>query len=69
LKCVILSTRLAVDLLIVAAMIHDRRTIGRVHRVYWISGAILVAVQVLRVPFSTTRTWAHVIQAVMTFFP
>jgi hypothetical protein len=31
--------------------------------------SIVSAVQVLRVPFSTTQTWAHVIQAVMTFFP
>lgn len=51
---------LVVDLLIVAAMIHDRRTTGRVHRVYWIAGACVVAVQVLRVPVSTTAAWTQV---------
>jgi len=48
---------LASDLLIVAAMIHDRRTRGRVHPVYWIACAVLVALQVLRVPLSTTPAW------------
>ncbi len=51
---------LVVDLLIVAAMIHDRRTTGRVHRVYWIAGACVIAVQVLRVPLSTTSGWTQV---------
>ena len=60
---------LVIDLLIVAAMIHDRRTMGRVHRVYWISGAIVLAVQVLRVPLSSTHAWAQVVQALMAFFP
>jgi hypothetical protein len=60
---------LVVDLLIVAAMIHDRRTMGRVHRVYWIAGATVVAVQVLRVPVSATPAWAHVVQALLAFFP
>ena len=45
------------DLLLVAAMLHDRKHLGHVHRVYWIAGAALVAVQVLRVPISTTETW------------
>jgi hypothetical protein len=60
---------LVVDLLIVAAMIHDRRTIGRVHRVYWIAGACVLAVQVLRVPVSSTSGWTHVIHTLTTFFP
>lgn len=60
---------LVADLLIVAAMIHDRRTIGRVHRVYWIAGAIVVAVQVLRVPVSSTHAWGQVLHALMMFFP
>jgi hypothetical protein len=51
---------LAVDLLIVAAMIHDRRTIGRVHPAYWIAGGTVLAVQLLRVPVSATAAWAHV---------
>ncbi len=46
-----------VDLLIVAAIIHDWRTRGRPHPVYLAGGAILVAVQLLSVPISTTPTW------------
>ena len=60
---------LIVDLLIVGAMIHDRRTLGRVHRVYWISGAAVLAVQILRVPLSTTHAWAQVVEALLAFFP
>jgi hypothetical protein len=60
---------LLVDLLIVAGMIHDRRTIRRIHPVYWIAGAGVVAVQVLRVPISSTAAWGHVVQALLAFFP
>ena len=55
------------DLLIVAAMVHDRRTRGRVHPVYWAAGGALVALQVLRVPLSATAAWtqfAHWLAAV-----
>jgi len=45
------------DLLIVWAMIHDRKTRGHVHPVYWMAGGALVALQVLRVPLSTTPAW------------
>ena len=48
------------DLLILAAMVHDRKTRGRVHPVYWIAGGALVALQVLRVPLSTTAAWTQV---------
>ncbi len=48
------------DVLIVAGMMHDRRTIGRVHPVYWIAGGALVALQVLRVPLSTTAAWTGI---------
>ena len=47
------------DLLIVAAMMHDRKTKGRVHPVYWVAGGALVALQVLRVPLSTTAAWTQ----------
>jgi hypothetical protein len=47
------------DLLIVWAMFHDRRTIGHVHRTYWIAGAAVVATQVLRLPLSGTAAWSH----------
>jgi hypothetical protein len=48
---------LVVDLLIVAGMIYDWRTRGRVHPVYWTAGGITLAVQVLRVPLSQTNAW------------
>jgi hypothetical protein len=60
---------LVTDLLLVAAMIHDRRTRGRVHRVYWIAGAVLVAVQVLRVPLSTSPGWLAIARWVVTLAP
>ena len=60
---------LLVDLLIVAAMIHDRRTRGHVHRVYWIAGGALLAVQVLRVPLSTSHAWTVIAQWVLTLAP
>jgi hypothetical protein len=60
---------LVVDLLIVAAMVHDRRTRGHVHQVYWIAGAAVVAVQVLRVPASATSGWAHVVSWLVAMFP
>jgi hypothetical protein len=55
--------------LIVAAMIHDRRTRGQVHRVYWIAGAAVLAVQVLRVPLSKTHAWSVIAQWVLTLAP
>ena len=46
-----------VDLLIVAAIIHDWRKRGRPHPVYLAGGAIILAVQLLSIPISTTPTW------------
>jgi hypothetical protein len=60
---------LVADLLIVAAMMHDRRTRGRVHPAYWIAGAAVLAVQVLRVPLSTTASWAHLADWLVTLSP
>ena len=48
---------LIVDLLIVIAIVHDYRTTGRVHKVYWIGGAAVVALQLVRVPLSATDAW------------
>jgi hypothetical protein len=45
------------DLPLVYAMIHDWRTRGHPHRIYVIGIVTLLAMQVLRVPFSTTDTW------------
>ena len=43
---------LMADMILVAAMIHDRRTRGRVHPAYWIAGAVILAHQLIRVPLS-----------------
>jgi hypothetical protein len=53
----VLMTGLVADLLIVAAMTYDWRTRGRVHPAYLIGGGIIVAVQFLRAPLSTTEWW------------
>lgn len=48
---------LAVDLLIVAGMIYDRRTLGKVHTAYKIGLPIILATQFLAVPISMTDGW------------
>jgi hypothetical protein len=40
-----------------------------VHRAYWIAGAAVVAVQLLRVPLSTTSAWLRTAEAITAFFP
>ena len=53
----VLMPALIADALIVAGVIYDMRTRGRPHPVYLIGGAIVLAVQVLRIPLSTTPLW------------
>jgi hypothetical protein len=53
----ILAPTLIADALILAGVIYDMRTRGRAHPAYLIGGAIILAVQVLRVPMSTTQWW------------
>jgi len=60
---------IVVDLLIVIAMVHDRRTTGKVHTTYWYAGAAVLAVQVLRVPLSTTAAWTWITGGVLALFP
>jgi hypothetical protein len=60
---------LVVDLLIVSAMIHDRRTRGRVHPAYWIAGVAVLAVQIARVPMSTTAAWTAIANAMLALAP
>lgn len=48
---------LAMDLLLVVAMLHDRRTTGRVHTAYKIAVPVVVAQQFLVVPVSTSAAW------------
>ncbi len=58
-----LPPALVADLLLVAAMVHDWRTRGKPHSVYVIGGAVLLAQQVLTVPFAATDTWMGIAKA------
>jgi hypothetical protein len=51
------------DLLLVAAMVHDWRTRGKPHSVYVVGGIVLLAQQVLTIPFAATQTWRHIAKA------
>lgn len=66
---VTIPSALATNLLIVAAMVHDRRTRGAVHRAYWIAGAALLAVQLLRVPLSQSAGWLVVTDWMLALAP
>ena len=48
---------LCVDLLIVAAIIHDWRRRGRPHPAYLVGGGLLLAVQLLLIPISASPAW------------
>lgn len=60
---------LAVDLLIVAGMIYDWRTRGRVHPIYWIAGGATLATQLLRTPLSQTGAWLEVTNWLLAVAP
>lgn len=53
----VITSALVTDALILAGVIYDVRTRGRIHPAYAIGGVIIVAVQFLRVPLSTTQSW------------
>jgi hypothetical protein len=53
----VMTAGLIADALILVGVIYDLRTRGRVHPTYVIGGVIIVALQVLRMPMSTTQTW------------
>lgn len=53
----VLMSAIVADLLILAAIVYDVRTRGRPHPVYVIGGAIVLAVQILRGPLSTSQLW------------
>ena len=66
---VTLGPALVNDLLIVFAMIHDYRTRGRVHPAYWWGGAFVLAVQIIRVPLSTTHAWMRITDWLLAMSP
>ena len=53
----VLMSAMAADMVILAAIVYDVRTRGRPHAVYVVGGAIVLAVQLLRGPLSTTQWW------------
>jgi len=53
----VIAPALIADVLILAGVLSDVRTRGRPHSTYVIGGVIIVAVQLLRVPLSTTPWW------------
>ena len=53
----VLAPALIADALILAGMIYDLRTRGRIHPTYFIGGVIMICMQVLRAPVSTTQWW------------
>ena len=60
---------IVVDLLIIAGMIYDKRTRGRVHPVYWIAGGAVLAVQLLTTPLSGTAAWLRVTDWLLAIAP
>jgi hypothetical protein len=53
----ILPPTLIGDLFIVAGMIYDWRTRGKVHPAYFWAGGFALAVQLLKIPFSASPLW------------
>jgi hypothetical protein len=54
---VALPPGLVADLLIIVAMLYDWRTRGRPHPVYLVGGAVLLVMQLTRVPLAETELW------------
>lgn len=52
-----IPSALTADLLLVAALLHDWRTRGRIHPVYLVCAPLLVAEQLLAVPISHSARW------------
>jgi hypothetical protein len=61
----VLIPALIAELFIVAGMVFDWRTLGKVHPAYWWSGGISLAVAVLKAPFSTTDIWRQMARCVL----
>lgn len=57
----------ASDLLLIVAIVWDRRREGRFHRAYLVAGACLLAVQLVRVPLGPTPVWLAVTDWLLAF--
>ena len=60
---------LLIDVLVVVAMVHDRRTNGRVHPAYWAAGGALLATQLARIPISQTDAWVALTHRIAALAP
>jgi hypothetical protein len=54
---------LVADLFIAVAIVRDWRMLGRPHPVYLYGGLVVIAQQVLTVPFAATATWMSIAKA------
>ena len=54
---------LVADLFIVVALVRDWRTLGRPHPVYVYGGIVVLAEQLLAVPFAATESWMNLARA------
>lgn len=55
------------DLFIVAGLVRDWRIERRAHRAYLVSGALLLALQVARIPLASTSAWWRVTDWLLSF--
>lgn len=61
-----LPPALAVDLLVVVAIVHDWRTRGRPHPVYLFGGAFLLLQQILSVPIGASDAWMNIARCIQS---
>lgn len=53
----VIITGLLLELLMVAGMFHDKRTMGRVHPAWWVGAGVYTATVFLRFPVGHTAAW------------
>lgn len=58
-----LGGMVAIDLIVLVAILYDRRTLGRVQRVYVIGIVAMLLTQVLRMPLAQTTLWRSFTEA------
>jgi hypothetical protein len=51
------------DLFIAIAIVRDWRVLGRPHPAYLYGGLVVLAQQLLTVPFAATATWMNIVMA------
>ncbi|APV52215.1 hypothetical protein BWI17_00260 [Betaproteobacteria bacterium GR16-43] len=48
---------IVVDLILVGAMLYDKKTRGSVHPAYWIGGGVVLFMQLIRIPLGPSSAW------------